>query len=183
MKFLGATAIVALAASIGVPAAAASPAFDAFKKVCGDTHANFADIKSALAGPGWTSTEVLPTNMEGVTPTEGVARTSTAGNEQIAVYAWEGTKGQFHLVACTARVKQLKLGEANGDAKVWLGFAPDNANGKSTWRYGLTNGAPAAVNMTNQAATQAAAAGDGLYFLNVFSDHDEVVIDLLKIKS
>lgn len=182
MRYRQAAAIAAIAASIGF-SAAASPAFDTFKKVCGDTHARIADIKSALANPGWTPTEVLPTNMEGVTPTEGIARTSMAGNEQISVYAWEGMKGQFHLVACTARVKQLKLGEATGEAKAWLGFAPESANGKSTWRFGLTNGAPAAVNLTNQAATQAAAAGEGLFFLNVFTDHDEVVIDLLKIKS
>jgi hypothetical protein len=172
----------ALAVSIALPAAA-SPAFDAFKKACGDSHADFAAIKAALAGHDWAPTEILPTNMEGVTPTEGVARTATIGNERVSIYAWEGLKGQFHLTACTARVAALPLAQANGEAKAWLGFAPESANGKSTWRYGLTNGAPAAVNMADKTAPQAAAAADGLFFLNVFTDHGEVVIDLLKIKS
>ncbi len=182
MRLLEATFVGALAASFGLPAAA-SPAFDAFKKVCGDTHADFTAVKAALGEAGWTPTEVLPTNMEGVSPTEGIARTSTIGNEHVAVYAWEGTKGQFHLSACTARVRALQLGQANNEAKTWLGLAPENANGKSTWRYGLTSGAPAAFNMSDQAATQAAAASGGLYFFNVFVDHGEVVLDLLKIKS
>jgi hypothetical protein len=181
MRILGASLIAAFAASIALPAAAASPAFESFKKICGDTHADFAAIKAGLAGKEWASAEVQPTNMQGVTPTEGIARTTTIGNERIAIYAWEGMKGQFHLTACTARVTSLQLGEANGDAKSWLGFPPESAdNGKSTWRYGVANGAAAAV---KQADFQAAAGGGGLYFLNLFADHGEVVIDLLKIKS
>ncbi len=180
MRLLGATLIAALAATIALPATA-SPAFDVFKKVCGDSHADLAAIKTALAAPGWASTEILPTNMEGVTPSEGIARTSTVGGERISVYAWEGLKGQFHLTACTARVTHLELGQANGEAKSWLGFPPESdANGKTTWRYGMANGAMSAV---KQADFQAATAAGGLYFFNVFADHGEVVLDLLKIKS
>ncbi|HEY1415899.1 MAG TPA: hypothetical protein VGF42_08440 [Caulobacteraceae bacterium] len=180
MNILKATFLAALASCVALPAAA-SPAFDAFKKICGDTHTDFAAVKAALGGAGWTTTEVLPTNMEGVTPTEGIARTSTVGNERVSIYAWQGIKGQFHLTACTARVTQFQLAQAIGDAKTWLGFPPEtDAKGKSTWRYGLTNGAWTPV---KQADFQTAAGAGGLYFFNVFADHGEVVLDLLMIKS
>jgi hypothetical protein len=175
--------LIALAAALGAFAlpAAASPAFDTFRQVCGDNHADFAAIKAALAGPGWKPTDVLPNNMEGVTPTEGMARARLVGDQQITIYAWIGMKGQFHLTACTAKVTKVTVDAAAQEAQAWIGFAPESAtNGKSTWRYGETGGARAAV---QQSGYQAAADAGGLYFFNVFADHGEAVLDLLKIKS
>ncbi|HWD67528.1 MAG TPA: hypothetical protein VG227_06155 [Caulobacteraceae bacterium] len=179
MNILKATFVAALATSFGFPAAA-SPAFDAFKKICGDTRADFPAVKAALGGTGWTPTEILPTNMEGVTPTEGIARTSTVGNQRIAIYAWVGPKPPYQLMSCTAHVPSLQQGQATAEVRAWLGVAPEtSSSAKATWRYGLTNGAPTAV---TSAGFEPAAAGDGLYFLNVLTEGGEVVIDLLKIR-
>jgi hypothetical protein len=179
VKFIG-PVLAAAVASLALPAAA-SPAFDAFRQVCGDSHGDFAAIRTALAAPGWAPADVLPNSMEGVTPTEGVARVRKVGDQQITIYAWIGMKGAFHLTACTAKVSKIDLGAATQDAQTWVGFAPESAaGGKSTWRYGETGGARAAV---QQAGFQAAADGGGLFFFNVFADHGEAVLDLLKIKS
>ena len=179
MKIIG-PVLAAAVASLALPAAS-SPAFDTFRQVCGDNHTDFASIKAALAAPGWAPADVLPNSMEGVTPTEGVARVRTVGSQQITVYAWIGMKGAFHLTACTAKVTKIDLSAAAQESQAWLGFAPESsAGGKSTWRYGETGGVRAAV---QQAGFQAAADGGGLFFFNVFADHGEAVLDLLKIKS
>jgi hypothetical protein len=170
----------ALIAAIALPAAA-SPGFDAFRKVCGDSNGDFTAIKAALGESGWAPSEILPTNMEGVTPTESIARSRTFGDQKVTIFSWIGMRGQFHLTACTARVTKLDLAPASQEAQAWVGFAPGSTeNGKSTWRFGENGQAKAAV---QKDGFQAAADGGGLFFFNLFSDHGETVLDLLKIKS
>jgi len=180
MRLIAPMIAAACVAFLALPAAA-SPAFDAFRQACGDNHTDFAAIKTALAGSAWTPADVQPTNMENVTLTESIARTASVGGARVTVFAWEGTKGAFHVTACTARVAKGALGELTHESQAWLGFAPASVDGgKSTWRYGETGGKPAAA---EQAGYQAAAGGGGLFFYNVFADHGDIVLDLLKIKS
>ncbi|MGH7023357.1 MAG: hypothetical protein ACREEB_07165 [Caulobacteraceae bacterium] len=180
MKLLLSASVAAAIAAFALPAAA-SPAFDAFRKVCGDSHADFAAIKAALAGPGWTSADVHPTNMEGVTPDESIARATTAGGQRVTVDAWIGKKGAYNITACTAKVVGGAPADLAREAQAWLGFAPASVDsGKSTWRYGVTGGKPAAV---DKAGFNAAAAGTGLFFFNLFPETGDVVLDMLKIKS
>ena len=179
MRNLGTCLFVALAAASALPAAA-SPAFDAVKKVCGDSHADFAAIKTALSVSGWAPAEVLPTNMAGVTPTEGIARTSTVGNERITIYAWEGPKPPYVMTACTAHVTKLELGAAKAESKTWLGFPPEtDASGKATWRFRIDEWRPRAG---QERRLRGCGGGQWALFFNVFADNGEVVIDLLKIK-
>ena len=84
--------ISAALAALAAPAMA-SPGVDAFKKVCGDTHADFDAVKAALGAPGWTVTEAQQNAMPGVTPTEGIARRRVEGGSEITVNAWTGLKG------------------------------------------------------------------------------------------
>jgi hypothetical protein len=180
MRLFSTSVAAAIAACLALPAAA-SPGFDVFRKVCVDTHGDFPAVKTVLSGSGWSPTDVQPTTMEGVTPTEGIARMTKAGESQVAIYAWTGVKGAIKLSACTARLSRADLAGVSAEARSWLGFAPEaTTGGKSTWRYGETGGKPVA---TVAAGYQAAAAAEGLYFLNVFSDRGQVVVDLLKIKS
>jgi hypothetical protein len=172
--------ISAAVAAFAAPAAA-SPGVDVFKTVCGETNADFAAVKTALGAPGWTVTEADQNPLPGVTPTEGIARRRIEGDSEITVNAWTGLKGTYHLTACTVRVTKIEASAAAKETQAWLGFAPESSAGdKTTWRYGETGGARAAV---QQAAYETAAGGAGLFFLNVFADNGVAVIDLLKIKS
>ena len=172
--------ISAALAAFAAPAAA-SPGVDAFKTVCGDTHADFAAVKTALAAPGWTVTEAAQNPLPGVTPTEGIARRRIDGGSEITVNAWTGEKGTYHLTACTVKVTKITVDAAVQETKAWIGFAPESTAGdKTTWRYSETGGTRAAV---AQPAYETAAAAAGLFFLNVFADNGAAVIDLLKIKS
>jgi len=172
--------ISAALAAFAAPAAA-TPGIDTFKAICGDTHADFATVKTALAAPGWTVTEADQNPLPGVTPTEGIARKRVMGDSEITVNAWTGTKGTYHLTACTVKVTKIAVTAAVQETQAWLGFAPESKTGdKSTWRYSEAGAARTAV---QQPAYEAAAAGSGLFFLNVFADNGVAVIDLLKIKS
>jgi hypothetical protein len=172
--------ISAALAAFAAPALAA-PGIDAFKSVCGDTHADFPAVKAALGAPGWTVTEADQVSMPGVTPTEGIARKRVEDGSEITVNAWTGTKGNYHLTACTVKVTKITVGSAVQETQAWLGFAPESTAGdKTTWRYGESGSTRAAVQKDGY---EAAAAGSGLFFLNVFADNGLAVIDLLKIKS
>src|SRR5215471_10179097 len=104
--------LVAGAAALACAAAPAfaGPAFDAFRKVCGDSHGDFAAIKAAAEGGGWTPTEVAPSTMEGVTVTESLARQTAAGGTKLTLFAWQGSKGAVQVSGCTVRAAQSKLG-------------------------------------------------------------------------
>ena len=159
---------------------AASPAFDAFNKVCGDTHGDFNAVKTAVSGAGWAPTEVHPATMEGVTVSESLARAATVANGvRVTLFAWQGTKGAVHISACTMRVTKETYADLSKAAQAWTGFAPQTADaGKTVWRFADDTRkavAPADYN--------AAAAGGGLDFFTVSADRAETILDLLHIKS
>jgi len=174
------TAGAALALAMALPAAA-SPAFDGFKAVCGDTHMDFAAVKSAVDAGHWVPTEVQPSTMEGVTVTESLARTVIAGGAKLTLFAWRGTKGAVQVSACTVRVAQAKYADLSHDAGAWAGFAPQVASPtKSVWQFTEDSGAIKAV---QKADFNTAAAAGGLDFFTVTATGPETILDLLKIKS
>lgn len=178
--FPAALAGAALALALASPALA-SPVFDAFQKVCGDTHGDFAATKAAVDAGHWVPTEVAPNTMEGVTITESLARQITVGGARLTLFAWRGSKGTVQVIACTIKVTQTPFAGLADDAKAWVGFAPEAATAtKAVWRYTETGGAKSAVQKANY--DKAAAAG-GLDFLTVSQLGPETVLDLLKIKS
>jgi hypothetical protein len=170
----------ALALGLATPVAA-SPAFDAFRHVCGDTRADFTAVKAAVSAGGWIPTEVQPSTMEGVTVIESLARTAMAGDARITVYAWHGTKGKIEVSVCTMRVTGPKYAVLDGEAKAWVGFAPQTATDeKSSFQFTDAGGARKALDKTGY---DAAAAGAGLEMFTVTADGQQTIIDLLKIKS
>ena len=178
MKFL---AYAMIAASLVASPALASPAFDSFRQVCGDTHADFTAIKIALSGAAWTPTDAAPMTMEGVTVTESVARQANFGGEKVTVDAWTGMRGAFHVTACTVRAPKNAAGAADKDSQAWLGFAPQAKDGgKLTWRFGDDGAKLAALDPSGY---QAAVGKGGLYFYNLSTEQSDAVLDLLKIQS
>jgi hypothetical protein len=174
-------AAAAVAVLFAAMPAAASPAFDGFRGVCGDSHADFAAVKAAVDVGHWAPTEVQPSTMEGVEVTESLARTVLAGGAKLTVFAWHGTKGTVQVSACTVRVSPAKLADLAADAKGWVGFAPQAADAtKASWQFTETAGARKPVQKSD--FTAAAAAG-GLNFFTVKADGPEIILDLLKIKS
>jgi hypothetical protein len=161
---------------------AASPAFDAFKKVCGDTNADFNAVKTAVGSGGWAPTEVHPATMEGVAVSESLARAATVANGvKVTLFAWQGTKGAVHISACTMRVTKETFADLGQQAQGWTGFAPQTADtGKNVWRFTEAGGARKAL---APADYNAAAAAGGLNFFTVSADRAETILDLLHIKS
>jgi hypothetical protein len=173
-------ATAALGLTMALPAAA-SPAFDGFKAVCGDTHLDFAAVKSAADAGHWVPTEVQSSTMEGVTVTESLARTVVAGGAKLTVFAWHGTKGAVQVSGCTVRVSPGKFADLAHDAGAWAGFAPQvSSPSKSVWQFTENAGAIKAVQKTEY---NAAAAAAGLDFFTVTAAGSEAILDLLKIKS
>jgi hypothetical protein len=172
---------VAAAFIVAAMPAAASPAFDGFRTVCGDSHADFAAVKAAVDAGHWSPTEVQPSTMEGVTVTESLARTVVAGGAKLTLFAWHGAKGDVQVSACTVRVSPAKLADMTADAKSWVGFAPQSADAaKAIWQFTEAAGGRKALEKSEY--TAAAAAG-GLDFFTVKTDGPEIILDLLKIKS
>lgn len=161
--------------------ALASPVFDAFRKVCGDSHGDFAAIKAAADAGHWVPTEVAPNTMEGVTVAESVARQVAVGGTKMTLFAWRGSKGTVQVTACTVKVTQTPFAGVADDAKAWVGFAPEAAtSAKAVWRYTENAGVKSAV---QKADYDKAAAAGGLDFFTVSQVGPETVLDLLKIKS
>jgi hypothetical protein len=177
LVYLAAGAV--LAATAGP--AAASPAFDAFRQVCGDTHGDFAAVKAAVAGPGWKPTEVKAATMQGVTVVESVARAEVAGRSKVTLYAWRGTKGTVQVNACTVRVSAVPMGDLVADSQGWAGFTPQtNDKSKTVWRFTVADGAHKALQESDY---NAAAAGAGLEFFTLSADGADTLLDLLTIKA
>lgn len=181
MNLLLRTAMAAAFIVAAMPAAA-SPAFDGFRAVCGDSHADFAAVKAAVDAGHWVPTEVQAATMEGVTITESLARTVVAGAAKLTLFAWHGSKGDVQVSACTVRVSPAKFADMAADAKGWVGFAPQSADtAKAIWQF--TDAAGAHKALQKSEFTAAAATPGGLEFFTVKPDGSEVILDLLKIKS
>jgi hypothetical protein len=176
-RLLAAAVLLAAASPV-----AASPAFDSFKKVCGDTHGDFNAVKIAVNAGGWAPTEVHPATMEGVAVTESLARAATVANGvRVTLFAWQGTKAAVHISACTMRVTKETYADLDKEAQTWAGFAPQTADtGKNVWRFTEVGTTRTAL---GPADYNAAAAGGGLNFFTVSADRAETILDLLHIKS
>ena len=174
--FIVAAAVAALAAPV-----LASPAFDAFQQTCGDTQADFAAVKAAVAKGAWVPTEVTPSTMEGVTVIESLARAETLGGVPLTVYAWHGMNGKIAISACTVRATGTDFKAVDAEARAWVGFAPQTVEAsKSKFQFTPT---ATGIRAVEPAGQNAAAAGSGLELFTVSADGADTILDLLKIKS
>ena len=179
MKFAPTTLAIALAATVPSLAAAA-PAFDAFRQICGDTRADYPAVVKAVDAGGWAATDVKATTMEGVVVSDQVSRSKTVGGDKLVLLAWTGLKGAVKITACTVRAPNSKTDEIKAAVQSWAGFAPQVSDPKRiTFRFADEAGARRAL---TQADYDAAAAGPGLEMLTVSNDGTDTIIDLLNIK-
>ncbi len=158
----------------------AAPAFDAFRQICGDTHADFPAVVKALDANGWVATDVKATTMEGVTVSEQVSRSKVVAGDKLVALTWTGLKGTVKITACTVRSPNSQTEEIKTAVQGWVGFAPQIADAKRvSFRFADESGARRAL---TQADYDAAAAGPGLEMLTVSNDGTDTIIDLLNIK-
>jgi len=178
MKFASAALAVALFALPGV--AAAAPAFDAFRQICGDTRADYAAVVTAANAGGWAAADVKAEMMEGVVVSAQVSRSKTVAGDKLVLQTWTGLKGAYKITACTVRASNSKTDEIKAAVQAWVGFAPQASDPKSiTFRFADEAGARRAL---TQADYDTAAAGPGLEMLTVSNDGTDTIIDLLNVK-
>lgn len=173
---LGFAAAPALAAP-----APANVAFDAFAKVCADTHVDYPAVVAAADANGWKPSDVSSATMDGVQVTDKLSRGSKVGDTALTLFAWRGTaKGGVQVSACTVRVTKTDFAGLQAAAQAWLGFGPQDAPAKKAiFRYTEADGAHHALTSSEY---DAAAAGAGMEILTISPDAKGTVLDLLKIK-
>ncbi len=173
-------ALIATAA-IALPGlAAAAPAFDAFRQICGDTRADYPAVVKAVDAGGWATADVKAAPMEGVVVSEQISRSKTVSGDKLVLQAWRGMKGAFKVTECTMRAPNSKTEEIKAAVQAWVGFAPQISEPKRiAFRFADEAGARRAL---TPAEYDAAGAGPGLEMLAVSNDGTDTIIELLNIK-
>ena len=161
--------------------AGAEPAFDAFAKVCGDSHMDYTAVAKLADSDGWKAQTVVGDTMDKVTISDKLSRGETVGGQDLTLLAWQGAaKGGTHVTACTVRISHPNYAKLRAAAEVWAGFAPQtNAARRASFQFTDTDGVRHAVAAGD---ANAAAAGSGLEIMTVWLDPNGAVLDLLKIK-
>ncbi|MGH7746736.1 MAG: hypothetical protein ACREQ5_18570 [Candidatus Dormibacteria bacterium] len=175
-----------LAAALGLPAAAApagaaaDAAFDAFQKVCGDTHADYGQVAAASNVEGWRDSDVLAQTMPGVSITDKLARTKSLDGGQATLFATRGvTKAGFKVATCTVYADKDALATFKERAARWTGFAPHDSDAQTaTWHF--TNEG-ATLKPVADAEVEAAAGGSGMQMLTVKVENGKALLDYVKI--
>ena len=178
---LAAVAVGALAVPVLAAPPAAQGAFDAFARVCGETHADYAAVTAALDTQGWKAAEVKAATLQGVTVSDHIGRALRVSGTDLTVFAWRGaTANQIQVSGCTVRVAALKAEGLRASAQAWTGFAPQTTDAKKAAFQFTDDGA--AHRALAKADYDAAAAGAGLEMFTVSADGPDTILDLLKIK-
>jgi hypothetical protein len=180
---------ISLAATVlcaAAPPAMASPAedtFNAFRHVCGDTHADYAAAVSAAGQSGWKSSDASGSGMPGMTVIEKTALTKSAGNAALILSLTRGTanKGAVNISTCTVQTNRGSgFADLQAQAQTWFGFAPHDTSASAvTYRFTDDNGAPKAVADTD---IDSAAAGAGMMIVTIKKDGSNATLDYVKIK-
>ena len=162
-------------------AATSQPSFDAFVRICADTHVDYASVAKLADAGGWKPLDVKADTMDGVAVSDRVSRQNTAGKSDLTLFAWQGkSKSGAHVSACTVRVSHPDFAGLQAAAQAWTGFAPQTA-GQKRVSFRFTDTGDVHNPVTPQ-DTNAAAAGAGVEIMTVWIDPDGGVLDLLKIK-
>ena len=171
------------AAASSVVASPAEDTFNAFRHVCGDTHADYAAAVSAAGQSGWKASDASGAGMPGVAIIEKTALTKSAGNAALILSVTRGTanKGAVNISTCTVQTNRGSgFADLQAQAQTWLGFAPHDTSASAvTYRFTDDNGAPKAVADTE---IDAAAAGAGMMIVTIKKDGANATLDYVKIK-
>jgi hypothetical protein len=124
-----AAAAVALAAPISAMAAdAGDPTFEAFRKLCGATHAEYANVKAAADADGWKDDPgVLGDDPPNVSITDKMAASKGAGANEMRLRATRGLQttktGNIVVSSCVISTDGGQPGLLDR-AKTWLKVDP-----------------------------------------------------------
>jgi hypothetical protein len=176
--------VAALLGAAATPALAnqADETFGAFRKVCGDTRADYTAAVAAAGQSGWKNTDVTGSTMPGVTVLEKASRTKSAGDAALILSVTHGTasNGAVNVYTCTLQTDRGGFPDLESRTQAWLGFAPhDTSDSKVTFRFTDDHGALKAV---ADGDIEAAAAGSGVQILTVKRDGNNATLDYVKIK-
>jgi hypothetical protein len=180
------TLAAAAATALAAPAAAATAddTFNAFKQVCGDTHADYAAAVSAAQKSGWKTTDAMADTMKGVTITDKAARTRTITDQTLLLFATRGTAkaggGDVGVQTCTVQTDRGAFPDLTARTQAWLGMPPAaTTDVTATFRFTQDAGAYKAVAASE---LDAAAAGAGMDIVTVRRDGSKATLDFVKIK-
>ncbi|MGH7089614.1 MAG: hypothetical protein ACREFQ_12015 [Stellaceae bacterium] len=183
MNLIKTSAAAILAASIGLPASAAvgDGAFDAFVKICGAAHADYAAVNSVSTADGWKDSDVVVQAMSGVTATDRLSRAKTVAGEDLTLLATSGvTKNGLKVSTCTVYAPTADFAELERRAGAWLGFAPHDTAGQSE-TFHFTNSGAALRNVADADVETVASSAGGMQVLTVKIDGGHAILDLVKI--
>ncbi|MHB8528463.1 MAG: hypothetical protein ACYC8V_03010 [Caulobacteraceae bacterium] len=173
----------AFLSAVALPASAAvgDATFDAFQRVCGDTHADYPAVASVSNADGWKNSDVLASPMSGVTVSEKLARTKIVDGGELTLDATSGlTKSGFKVSTCRVHGAKAGFSVIKARAERWLGLAPHDSTAESTTFHFTGDGAKFKSVADNEA--DAAAAGDGMQILTIKLDGGRTVLDYVKIR-
>jgi len=180
------TLAAAAATALAAPAAAATAddTFNAFKLVCGDTHADYAAAVTAAGKNSWKQTNVMADTMKGVTVLEKAARTRSVNDQTLMLFVTRGTAkaggADVGVSTCTVQTDRGAFPELTALTQAWLGLpAAVTTDTTATFRFTEDGGVHKAVGPSD---LDAAAAGAGMDIITVRRDGANATLDFVKIK-
>jgi hypothetical protein len=175
----------AAAAAIATPALAdqAGDTFNAFRAVCGDTHADYTAAIAAAGKTGWQASQFAGAVMGGVTVIDKADRGKAIGDASLVLTMMHGTAVKdptVNVYTCTLQTDRGGYPALKSAVQGWLGFDPaSTTDSVTTYRFTEENGKFRAA-----AASEfdSAAAAGGMEILTVKRDGNTAILDYVKIK-
>ena len=173
-----AAAVLAFPLSAFAAGTGDDPAFDAFRKLCGDTAADYAAVVKAAAADGWHDTEVIADDLPGVSVTDKAARAKGDGQAEVRLRATRGLRavknGQITVSTCTVSADNEPPGLLDR-AQAWLHMAPMNADSEKASYLLTLDGANRVV--LAQGDIDAAVGKGGAHLLKFKQDGGSEILD------
>ncbi len=173
-----AAAVLAFPLSAFAADAANDPAFDAFRKLCADTGADFPTVVKAADADGWRDAEVIADDLPGVSVTDKAARAKGTGTDVVTLRATRGLRsvksGDITVSTCTVRGDNAPPGLLDR-VQAWLNMAPLSTDtGKAS--YLLTYDGTTRTVLA-QAGIDAAVGKGGAHLLKFKQDGASEILD------
>lgn len=176
----GMAAVLGLAAASGAAAQAADPVFAAFHDACIATGAEPAAVTTFTTSHDWKNSDVAGTPISGFAVDNKVSKSIRAGDADLKLFAWHGTKGAIQADECQISVSKADLAAVRSAAAASLGFAAqqDSAE-KAVFQFSGPTNAPKPVDSSG--FDQAAGSG-GLNLLTISKQGSGAFLELLRIR-
>ena len=176
----GLAAVLGLAAASAAAAESADPVFAAFHEACIATGAEPAAVTTYTTGHDWKSSDVTGTPISGFAVDNKLSKSTRAGDAELKLFAWHGTKGPIQANECQIAVSKADFAAVRNAVASSLGFAAqqDSAD-KAVFQFSGPTNAPKAIDSSQ--FEQAAGSG-GLNLLTVSKQGSGAFLELLRIQ-